>query len=295
MLNPRFAALTAAWLILSIAIPASAQSPIADYQLQDTLNSSVGTIGPLTIVGDASDVSFTDNATVDGHTQSVLNISVGSVTNDIGGGVQSQTKGFLASPANYSVVLLADFTISASDPVATKVFDFKNLSTDDGLYINGTTGELDFNQVSNQPGGIPLLTTGVAPPITTGTYTQIVLTRDSSTNLVSVYENGALDFSFTDTDGLAVLGDTPTATTPNADLTVFKDDGTGLGSTITQESSVGDIARLRLYDGALTPQQVAALDTVAIPEPASLSLMFLFVVASSRLRLRGSDCAPTSI
>jgi hypothetical protein len=112
MLKINSAALAAAVLVSMVGVVARAQTPIADYRLQDNYLSSVGTIGPLTVVGTQNDATFTDGATVDGHTQSVLNISVGTMTGDTGAGVQTQTQGFLASPANYSVVLLADFNIS---------------------------------------------------------------------------------------------------------------------------------------------------------------------------------------
>jgi hypothetical protein len=55
--------------------------------------------------------------------------------------------------------------------------------------------------------------------ISSATHAQIVLTRDSTTNLTSVYLNGALAFSFTDNVGLAVLGDS--SVSGNSFLTLF--------------------------------------------------------------------------
>ncbi len=225
--------------------------------------SSVGTIGPLTVVGEPYDVSFTNNVDVDGNTQTVLSTEInGEGTADDGGGVQAQTAGFIASD-DYSVVLLADFDLQP-DLLASKVFDFQNLSSDDGLYINDATGLLYFNGVAGATGGTPAVS---------GTYTQIVLTRDSATDEVSVYQDGSLAFDFDDTSDLAVLGDSVSPSS-NAYLTVFKDDDTGIGSGVVDETSVGDIARLRLYDGVLTAGQVAALDTV-VPEPLSLGSLLL--------------------
>ena len=256
------------------ARPACAQTLVADYQLQGTYNSAVGTIGPLSVVGTAADVAFTTGADVDGNTQTVLSVNVNNNNvADAGAGVQAQTAGFL-SASNYSVVLLADFNL-APDLVATKVFDFKNLSSDAGLYINDTTGLLYFNGATGATGTQAALTS---------TYTQIVLTRDSTTNLVTVYENGSQDFQFDDTTGLAILGDSVSPSS-NAYLTAFKDDGTGVGSTLVNETSVGDIARLRLYDGVLTPAEVAPLDTT-IPEPVASSLMFLSGALLLRRRAR---------
>ena len=107
-------------------------------------------------------------------------------------------------------------------------------------------------------------------------YSQIVLTRDSSTNLTSVYLNGTLAFSFTDNVGLAVLGDS--SMSGNSFLTLFKDDGMGLGGSILTESTQGNIARLRLYDGVLSPSDVMNLDTT-VPEPSTYLLCAVGTIA----------------
>lgn len=252
---------------LALAGQAHAQATLAaDYQFQSTYASSVGTIGPLSVVGNANDASFSTGVTVDGQSQIVLALNVNAQTPpapDPGAGVQAQTAGFISS-TNYSIVLLAEFNLSA-DFAATKLFDFDNLSSDDGLYVNDTTGLLYFNGAVGATGGTPAVS---------GTYTQIVLTRDSSTNTVTVYQDGSPAFNFDDSTGLAILGDS-VSPSPNAYLTVFKDDDTGVGSTVLDETSVGDIARLRLYDGVLTPAQVAGLGTVVTPEPLAATTMLL--------------------
>ena len=260
---------------MATGVEARAATLAADYQLQGIYDSSVGTIGPLTVAGNSGDVTFATDQDVDGNTQTVASLDINYNGADTGAGLQAQTAGFLSS-SDYSVVLLAEFNLDA-DLVATKVFDFDDLSSDAGLYINDATGLLYFNGAVGATG--PLAAT-------TGSYTQIVLTRASS-DLVTVYENGAEDFQFADTGGLAVLGP-GTGPSGDADLTTFKDDGTGVGSTLVNETSVGDIARLRLYDGALTPDEVAALDTV-VPEPLSSGVLLLGggLMMMRRLRRRG--------
>ena len=216
-------------------------APLADYRFQNTLGSSVGTLGPLTTVGT---VTYTyPTANVNGQNQAVFNVPAG-------GGLQTPASPFAASDqGTYSVVLLSAFNISGN--VTTKVFDFKNLTTDAGLYINGATGFLQFidNTSVVIVGG-----TGTVP-VVTGTYFQLTLTRTAA-GLVTGYQNGTQSFQFTDASNLATL---------NTLLTIFKDDNTG-----TAEDTSGNVARLRLYNEVLTADQVAAL---AVPEPASWVLL----------------------
>lgn len=250
--------------ILASGLPSlvHAQTIQADYQVQGTFNSSVGSIGPLTVVGPTGGVTFTSD-TVNGNPQQVLNIQASNSNPPFDeSGVQTQTNPFLSS-SNYSIVLLANFNLNTADVVATKILDFKNLSSDAGLYVNAATGTLAFIDGS----GVLQGTGGAA--ISSLAYAQIVLTRDSSTNLTSIYLNGTLAFSFTDNVGLAVLGDATMS--GNSFLTLFKDDGMGLGGSILSESTQGNIARLRLYDGVLSATDVMNLDTT-VPEPSSYLL-----------------------
>ncbi len=183
----RLGFLVVAAAICVSASPARAQTLEADYQVQNVFTSSVGSIGPLTVVGPAGGVAFKDD-TVNGNPQKVLNIQSNNTTAPfVQSGVQTQTNPFL-SASNYSVVLLANFNLSTADVVATKIFDFKNLSSDAGLYVNAANGTLAFIDGSNMIQG----TGGAA--LSSLTYAQIVLTRDSSNNLTSVYLNGTLAF-----------------------------------------------------------------------------------------------------
>jgi hypothetical protein len=262
------AALTG-WAAL-LPVTSHGQTEEADYQLQSTYDSSVGTIGALTTIG--SQVSFT-SATVDGNPQEVLSISANDTGYGGTSGVQAQTgPNFGISDDNYSVVLLADFNLSATGLLATKVLDFANLSSDAGLYVNDTSGLLEF---INGSGVVQTIPAPTSTAVVSGTYAQIVLTRNGTTGLVSVYEDGTLALSFTDSSDLAVLGDA--TATGKSYLTLFKDDGTGVGDVggpVVNESSEGDIARLRIYDGVLSDMEIMGLDTV-IPEPGSLALFVL--------------------
>jgi hypothetical protein len=77
----------------------------------------------------------------------------------------------------------------------------------------------------------------------------VVLTRNAAGNVVG-YVNGVRQFSFSDTANRAVIDGNDT-------LRYFKDNVSG-GSG--GEHSAGSVARIRLYDRALSADQVAALD-----------------------------------
>lgn len=232
----------ATWVVAATLVSSAAlhaQTPIADYQLQGNYNNSaVGTVGMLSTIGTGN--TFV-TATVNGQSQQVLNVPSGS-------GVQTPASPFAAADqGTYSVVLLSSLNTSTS--VTTKVFDFKNFTTDAGLYINGATGFLQFidNTSTVIVGGTGLV------PITSGTYFQLTLTRTAA-GLVTGYQGGTQSFQFTDSGNLATLGTV---------LSIFKDDN--IGTNI--EDSSGTIARVRLYNDVLTPAQVALL--AAVPEPSA--------------------------
>lgn len=234
------ALLAAVWLTPSPAV--RAQTPIGDYQFQNVYTSTGGTLGPLTTISGGT-YTF-QSATVNGTTQQVLSVS--------NGGVQTPANPFSdANQGVHSIVLNASVTISGTS--ITKIFDFKNLSTDAGLYISDASGLLQFidNSSAVVAGG-----TGTAP-VLTGTYFQLPLTR-AAAGLVTGYQDGAQAFQFTDTGNLATLGNL---------LTIYKDEGLGLGGYV--ENTNGNLARLRLYNEALTPAQVAAL----VPEPSTWALL----------------------
>jgi hypothetical protein len=80
-----------------------------------------------------------------------------------------------------------------------------------------------------------------------GTYLQVVLTRNAA-GLVAGYVNGSPEISFSDTgnDALVSVADA---------LSFFRDD-----FVVPNEHSTGAVARIRIYDDALSPAAVAALD-----------------------------------
>lgn len=147
--------------------------------------------------------------------------------------------------ADYSIYLDFEFGTLGG---YRKILDFKNLTSDNGLYNLST--DLNYFDFSFGPNGA----------FTPGTFAQVVLTRDNSTGLVVGYVDGVQQISFTDTTSDAVFN------AANNIINFFQDDDVTGG----RESSSGSVTEIRIYDGALTASEVADLSSV--PEPTSLVL-----------------------
>lgn len=193
----------------------------ADYQLQNTLSSSVGTPPALTNLGS----NTFGTVTVDGASRTVLSFGAGD------GVVLTPTTSVIANQVYTAVVLFSFSDISGY----RRILDFKNNAEDSGLY--NRDGLLVFFS------GI----TGPTAVIPANTFVQVVLTRDAAKNVVG-YVNGVQQFSFVDSGDAAVIDS-------NNKLIFFRDNP-------NNEVSAGAVARIRLYDCALTPSEVAGLDRV---------------------------------
>jgi hypothetical protein len=97
---------------------------------------------------------------------------------------------------------------------------------------------------------------------------RVVLTRDSGTNTVTGYVNGAQQITFNDSTSLAVFGAT------NNIIRFFEDD-----SATSGEASAGRATEIQIYNGALASGDVRLLGgpgeipTSGVPEPAALTLV----------------------
>ncbi len=195
----------------------------ADYLFQNTLASSVGSPPELTNLG----TNTFGTAMVDGSSRTVLQFPKDN------GLALAPTTGVISNSV-YSIVKLFAFNDVSG---WRRVFEFKNGTGDAGLYVYN--GKLNFYN------GLGEGMTQIAA----NSFVQVVLTRDAN-KLVTVYANGVLQFSFTDSSDLAVID-------ANNRLRFFQDNTSG---GLLGETSAGAVARIRVYDCALTPSEVAGLD-----------------------------------
>lgn len=228
------AALAVAMMGCSATADSATVMPQADYLFQHTLASSLGTPPALTDLGPGRNSFATD--IVNGSPDLVL-------TFPFDNGVQlAPTTGVIANDAYTIAVLLRFATVNRGEGWV-RIVDFKDGTSDRGLYAHG--GVLELYPDAK----------GARATIGAGAYVQVVLTRNSAGTVVG-YVNGARQFSFDD----SVLGD---ALIDSRDtLRFFRDNEIGI---TPNEASPGAVARIRLYDQALTAQQVAALSGLARP------------------------------
>jgi uncharacterized protein (TIGR03437 family) len=215
------------------AVHSSATSTlIADYQFQNSLNSAVGNPPALINLGSNS----FETVAIDESSRRALKI-------DENNGVALFSTAGLISNQAYTVAMLFAFN-SVND--YRRILDFKNGTSDYGLYCY--FGELAFRS--------PLLIRNGNASITRNSYVQVALTRDTAGN-VAGYVNGVRQLSFVDSSGYALIeGNT---------LRFFRDN-IGKG-----EASAGQIARIRLYNTALSSSAIAALDRLPPQSVATVS------------------------
>ena len=175
-------------------------------------------------------------------------------------------KGGLLDGASYSIELSFNFSNVGGD---RRILDFKNLSTDTGLYTDNSA--LMFF-ISNFPNSQVII--GPSGAFVPGQDVQLVFTRDAISGTVVGYINGAQQISFTDASGLAIFSATDNI------IQFFIDD--------TFEASAGVVDRIRIYDGALTGAQVTDLFNGG-PPPGLGSEVTSVGPSSLWIGLRNSD------
>ncbi len=235
-------------LLAAVFSPVRAQTLIGEFALQGSLNNNVS--------GGAALVSLGGQITSNGY---VFGVNQGLTFTSTA-----------LNPTSYTIELSFSTNLDSTQ-AWSKLVDFAGQSSDNGLYIHNSSGfRLQFFPQSD----------ATVSDFSAGTTFDVVLTRNSTTGVVTGYVDGQFRFSFPDSGSIGVV------TATNNTLHFFVDD-----HIQNTEASSGMLNYLRIYDGALTSSQVATLYAAgapsAIPEPGA-SAATLGAAALGLLVLRRS-------
>jgi uncharacterized repeat protein (TIGR01451 family) len=218
-------------------------TPKADYRFANALTSSVGTAPALKDVTNFSNNTFFINDFVDNKSQAVLAFPGGT------GMELHPTTGVIAGNAYTIAMLIRMESVSGRH----RLIDFSRGASGSGWFINN--GRLVFVQSSFGGSGNP-----AGAFLNSNQYFQLVFTRTAD-GAIKSYINGALAHDTDDNSGVTVISNA------NA-LRLFIGDT----SSSTDDTAGGRIARLRLYDAALTGEEVAALERIYNPPTGDLAV-----------------------
>ena len=255
------------------ASPVQAQTIAATYLFNNSLNAEQGGVPALTLLnpvaGSATGFQST-NVTFNGvnnGTRNVLRLD-GNPISGQNAGLQLGVGGVLTSNSSYSFEAVFLFSERAGN--YRKVLDVSNRASDLGFYVNPSDRLGVFSDVNPSTG----------PAFTLNNFFHVALTQNAG--VVTGYLNGVQSFT----------GNSTTMVISAANiLNFFVDDN----ATSNGEYSDSTVALLRLYNGALTAQQVSTLAATplppqnavtAAPEPAALALWLGVAVPGAALALR---------
>jgi hypothetical protein len=212
-------------------LPALAQGANlkATYLFGGDLNSQQGTAPPLAVT-DPNHTNGFNNDTLYGGVHPVYNF-IGTTDPAGQAGLTAITLG-LINPESYSAELVFKFTDRTN--AWRRILDVRSRQSDDGFYVD-PSNHLDIFPVA-----------GSTATFTTNVYHYVALTV--SANIVSAYLDGVPQFI---TSSALMNLDQPG--NPAQSLNLFLDNtvGGGIG-----EYSSGSISLLRIWDGALSAQEI---------------------------------------
>ncbi len=263
----RFPWVAALGLSVSAMIPVAHADLVATYAFNNTLAAQQSGVGALTAVDPEGTSAFV-SANVFGNTQTVYHFDgVNSPPADQGG-LDFDATGLL-SPNNYSVEMVFDLTGNAG---WRRLMDSLDRQSDAGLYIDPS------NNLDVFPQG------GTSAPFTSNTFFDVFVTvAPGATSQVTGYFGGVQQF---------------TEASANLDLTANNTLGFFLDNVVAGgqgEWSSGDVALIKVFNTALTADQVAAetadpfagVGSTSTPEPGAWALTFAGAAGLALLKRRG--------
>ena len=250
---------------IGVLVPAAMANPVATYTFNNTLDAVQAGVSPLTAVDPLGTSGF-QTATVFGNSQTTYHFDGSATPLADQGGLDFDTTG-LISANNYSVEMVVELTGNSG---WRRLLDSLDRQSDSGLYIDPN------NNLDSFPSG------GSGSPFAANTFYDIFVTVSPTnpTSTVSGYFGGVLQFSETSAS-LDIATNT---------LGFFLDNLVAGGQG---EWSSGNVALIKVFDTALTADQVAAetadpfQGTSTVPEPATWMLALAGVAGFAILKRRG--------
>jgi hypothetical protein len=242
----------------ALAHQALAISPVATYQFNNTFAADQGGAPALTATDPLAASAFV-NDTVFGNPRTVWDFDGTNAPSTLDAGLTVDTTGLVA-PQSYSVDMV--FLFKERDGQWRRIIDVQNRQSDTGFYVD-PSDNLDIFPVS-----------GSTADWTNNVYHHVALTNDGTTAI------GYLDgvFQFTAPTGLMNLDN---VNNPGLLMNFFLDN---TADNAQEEFSDGRVALIRLWDGILTGDDVAALAANPfVPEPSSLALALVGLGAGGLL------------
>ncbi|MBX7213142.1 MAG: LamG domain-containing protein, partial [Thermoflexales bacterium] len=234
-------------LIAALFVLIAAQGPVSPVASISTVpvSAPVGVLAPQatweadfrfaqTLASEFGALAFAPLGTTSFVTETIAGRECQALRFEKGGGLQMTGLTSTVAANDYSLALYFRFDDTAG---WRRVVDLRANTTDNGLYSHN--GILKF---------FPDAVAGITATIPVSDYVNLVLTRNGADGVTRGYVGGAQQFVFTDT--------LSRATVLSGTLRLFKD----ADAPLANEDSGGFIARVRLWNGALSPSEVAALD-----------------------------------
>jgi hypothetical protein len=247
-------------LVTVLISSAHADSLVATYTFDNTLAAQQPTVAALTAV-DPLGTSGYQTSTVFGNSQTTYHFDGAATPVLDQGGLDLNTTG-LISGNDYSVEMVVELTGTSG---WRRLLDSSDRQSDAGLYID------PGNNLDSYPNG------GSSSPFSANTFFDIFVTVDANT--VTGYFSGVQQFSDTSTS-LNIATNT---------LGFFLDNVVGGGQG---EWSSGNVALIKVFNTALTPDEVAAetadpFQGTTAPEPGTWMLICGGIAGIAFLKRRG--------
>jgi concanavalin A-like lectin/glucanase superfamily protein len=246
--------LTAAFFWIMVGVSAAGAATLeASYFFNNTLASSTAG-APNLVPTDPLGMNAFVADTVSGSSRTVYQFNGNASPPTQQAGLTFDNSGALVGSSSYSLDMT--FKLFSGTGAWRRLVDVQNRQSDDGLYID-PSNHLDI---------FPVI--GGTTTFVTNAYQEVTLVNNGGS--VTGYLNGNAEFTVATT----VMN----INNPQNFINFFLDNVVGGGQG---EFSSGDVAQIRLWNGALTAAEVAGIQNPfgAVPEPATALLLGSSLVA----------------